>query len=212
MKLLDAMYPKVCGFCDKIHPHAICNKCFLELKNLKEKEIYEYSNEDFSRHFAIFQYKGKIRQKLISYKFGDKPYLYEGFVNLLLKDEKVCEFLKSYDIIIPVPISNNRNKQRGYNQSELIAKGLTKQILGLKLETKVLLKKIDTIAQSSLSKNERIKNVIGSYAIKNKNKVIGKNILLFDDIFTTGSTVRECAKLLKEAGASQIAVLTIAKD
>ena len=119
----------------------------------------------------------------------------------------------SYDIIIPVPIHNKRRKERGYNQSALIAKEFSKNINELEYED-ILIKKKNTIAQSTLNKEERLKNAIDMYKIKeNKQDIIyNKNVLIFDDIYTTGATANECAKAIRGANSNKIGVLTIAKD
>ena len=130
---------------------------------------------------------------------------------IILKNEKICGLLKKYDIIIPVPIHKKRKAQRGYNQTQLIASKISKY-LKIKLCDDVLIKSKNTIAQSKLNKNKRKQNIKGAFKILNSEKIQGKNILLFDDIYTTGSTVNECSKILTRAGAKRIGVLTIAKD
>lgn len=102
---------------------------------------------------------------------------------------------------------------RGYNQSELIAKEIAK-ILQIKIDTKTLKKTKNNITQSTLNKEQREQNVIGAYTTKNTEKIKNKKILIFDDIYTTGNTVNECAKVLVQAGISKnnIGILTIAKD
>ena len=152
-----------------------------------------------------------IREKIIQYKFQDKSYIYNTFAKIILKNEKVCGLLKKYDIIIPVPIHRKRKLQRGYNQTQLIAKEIAKNI-DIKLCDDVLVKSKNTIAQSKLNKNKRKQNIKNAFKVLNLEKIQGKNILLFDDIFTTGSTVNECSKILKKAGAKTVGVLTIAKD
>ena len=119
----------------------------------------------------------------------------------------------SYDIIIPVPIHNKRRKERGYNQSALIAKEFCKNINELEYED-ILIKKKNTVAQSTLNKEERLKNAIDMYKIKeNKQDIIyNKNVLIFDDIYTTGATANECAKAIRGANPSKVGILTIAKD
>lgn len=113
---------------------------------------------------------------------------------------------------MPVPISKNKYNKRGYNQTELIAKEIAKN-LGIKLfERQGLIKIKDTPMQSTLNKTERKQNIKNVFKILNKDKLIGKKVVLFDDIYTTGSTAKECAKILKQAGASRILILTIAKD
>ena len=143
---------------------------------------------EFDEHIYMFKYEGLIRRLILQYKFQEKSYLYKTIVYFLLNNKKMFEIIKSYDTIVPVPISRKRKKTRGYNQSYLIAKDLT-NIIGIKLE-----------------------NIKGVYEIRNTKRIINKKILLFDDIYTTGSTVNECCRMLKKANPDKIGVLTIAKD
>ena len=101
---------------------------------------------------------------------------------------------------------------RGYNQAELLAKCLADEIGTIQYKNEILLKILDTKKQSTLNKKERSQNLIGAYKIQNAEIIQNKNIILVDDIFTTGSTANECSKMLKQAGANKICVLTIAKD
>ena len=112
---------------------------------------------------------------------------------------------------MPVPISRKRFKERGYNQSELIAKEIACSSK-LELETECLFKTKNIIEQSKLNKEERLKNIQGVYDLVNKGKLYKKKILLVDDIYTTGSTVNECARVLRKARPSKIGVFTLAKD
>jgi len=129
----------------------------------------------------------------------------------MIKNENFCRIIESYDIIISVPISKKRNKERGYNQSFLIAKEISKQ-LNIKIVNDCLYKNKNIIEQSKLGKEERKENIQGVYSILNSEKIKNKKIVLVDDIFTTGSTANECCKMLREADVKEIAVLTIAKD
>jgi ComF family protein len=131
--------------------------------------------------------------------------------NIILNNKNAFQIVNGYDIIIPVPISKKRLKERGYNQSELIAKQIAKNVQ-IKIETKCLYKKKNITAQSSLNKEQREENIKNVYIIKNQDRIFNKNVLLFDDIYTTGSTANECCKILKEANPNKIGVMTIAKD
>lgn len=208
---INLIYPNVCGICDKICKVDLCKKCEIKLNNIAKIKVDDYKDKNFKKHLYLFKYEGIIKERLIKFKFNEKPYIYKAFVNFLIKNKKICRFLKSYDIIIPVPIHYNRKITRGYNQSGLIAKDITKK-LNIKYEDKVLLKNVNNKPQSTKNKVNRKENVIGVYYIKNEYRISGKKILLLDDIYTTGSTVNECSKILKQAGAKRIDIITIAKD
>ena len=207
------IFPPVCGICGRINKDFLCNKCkqLLERRAKFLIEKYDYSQYNFSEHFYAFKYEGIVRGCILNYKFNDNAYLYKMFTNFLLKHEKLFEFLKNYDTIIPVPISRKRFKQRGYNQSYLIAKEIAKHT-NLCLDNDSLFKTKNVIEQSKLNKENRLINVRNVYKLKNVKKLENKSIVLVDDIFTTGSTVRECCGVLKLASPKNIGVLTIAKD
>lgn len=211
--ILELIYPNVCGVCKKICKENLCRKCEIKIKQYEINKIKEYKDNKFyfDESIHIFKYEDIIRKILVEYKFQEKSYLYKTFSKIILKNEKICGKLKKYDIIIPVPIHKKRKLIRGYNQTELIAKKIAKNI-DLKMENKVLFKNKNIVSQSELNKSERIKNVKEAFVVKNEEKVENKKILIFDDIYTTGSTVNECSKILKNAGASKIGILTIAKD
>ena len=219
-RILDLVYPPVCGICGKFNQDFLCKKCQKMLEAEAKFEIDQVDNQEyfFENHLYIFKYEGIIRKLILNYKFNEKSFLYKTFVNFLLKNEKFFKILKSYDTIVPVPISVKRQKERGYNQSELIGNEIVKNLLekekSLKIEciTTCLIKHKNIAEQSKLNKEQRQKNIQGVYKLKNKEKLVNKKILLIDDIYTTGSTVNECCKILKEANPRKIDVFTIAKD
>ncbi len=209
--VLDYFFPPICGMCGEINENYICNNCYENIKKIKKCVINEYNNRNFSKHLYIFRYEGIIRNKIIEYKFEDKGYLYKMFAKIILSDKKTCNFIKKYDVIIPVPISKKRKKKRGYNQSELVANELA-QKLNQDIWTDIIIKKKDNKPQSELNKLERIKNVEDIYEINKPIEVKNKKVLLLDDIYTTGSTVNEIARKLKQNQTQEIGVITLAKD
>ncbi len=211
INLLELVYPNVCGFCNKICKNELCNKCKMKIIQHQIDIVIKPENKYFKELISILKYEGIIRDKILQYKFEDKAYIYKTFAKIVLKNKKVCGLLKKYDIIIPVPIHKKRKLQRGYNQTQLIAKEISKNI-DIKFCNNVLVKNKNTIAQSKLNKNKRKQNIKGAFKALNVQNIQGKSVLLFDDIYTTGSTANECSKILKEAGAKTVGVLTIAKD
>ena len=213
-KAINIIYPPICGICGRTANNGLCNKCEMMLSQKMMFGIDDYSldcNKYFNKHIYIFSYKGIIRKLLLNYKFSEKPYLYEIFVKILKKNEKKCLFLKNYDIIIPVPISKKRKKQRGYNQSSLFARKIS-NFLKIEYQENYLVKIKDNKVQSLLKKEDRMNNVKNVYSICDSEKIINKKILLVDDIYTTGNTVNECSRMLIESGACEVGILTIAKD
>lgn len=209
---INLIFPNVCGICDKIYQEDLCPKCEIKLNKLAKIKVNQYTNKNFKKHFYVFLYEGLIKERLVEYKFHQKNYIYKAIVKFMLKNKKICSFLKNYDIIIPVPIHNKRRLKRGYNQSALIAKKLAEQMNNLVYAEDVLFKIKNNKPQSKKNKADREKNVQGVYSAGNISKIRNKRILLLDDIYTTGNTVNECARMLKEAGVKQIDVISIAKD
>lgn len=194
--------------CEKISKAYLCSKCKLKLKRILKLNTITYKDKYFDSHTYLFKYEEGIRDKLLKYKFRDHSYLYKFFSEIVINN---CNLKRNYDIILPVPIHKKRKQKRGYNQSELIAKEIAKNI-NIEYSNKVLIKVVNTVPQSTLNQTQRMNNVLGIYKVINSQMIDKKRILLIDDIFTTGSTVNECAKVLKQNGAQSVNILTIAKD
>lgn len=209
MSILDIIFPRVCGFCGKLDNSYLCEECKKKIQKELVCKTEKVKYKHFEKLIYILNYEGEIRNKILSYKFKDKSYMYKTFAKIILENEKICKIIKMCDIIIPVPIHKKRKDERGYNQSELIAKEIA---IGLKITYAKLLRKIkNNKKQSSLKRKERIENVKNVYEVINKEIIYGRNIILFDDIYTTGATVQECSRMLKENGANYIFVLSLAK-
>lgn len=209
-KTLNLIFPTKCGLCGKIG-FAICNNCQNKLKDYEINLIYnkclkiEKNKIKITKMF-IYKYDGIIRNLLINYKFNDYSFLSDTFAYLIKNNKKIYRNLKNYDIIIPVPLHNKRKLERGYNQVELIAKKLE-----IPMETTCLFKIKNIKPQSTKGYTERVFDVKGVYKLENIEKIKGKKIIIFDDIYTTGSTVNECINILGKF-AKEIGVLIIAKD
>ncbi len=216
-EILNLIFPPVCSFCGKIDRNCLCEDCKIKLKKLEHFNIDSYNKKDiyFNEHIYLFQYENFIREQIINYKFNNKPYYYMTFEKIFINNKKICDNLKSYDIIISVPMHNKKKRERGYNQTEIIAKQLSKDVekQGTNLKyVNSLNKTKNNTAQSLLNKKQRIENAKNAYSINETEIIKNKRILIFDDIFTTGSTANECAKILKKYTNKKIGVLTIAKD
>ena len=216
-EILNLIFPPVCSFCGKIDRNCLCEDCKIKLKKLEHFNIDRYNKKDiyFNEHIYLFQYENFIREQIINYKFNNKPYYYMTFEKIFINNKKICDNLKSYDIIVSVPMHNKKKRERGYNQTEIIAKQLSKDVAKQGTNRKYvnsLNKTKNNTAQSLLNKKQRIENAKNAYSINETEIIKNKRILIFDDIFTTGSTANECAKILKKYTNKKIGVLTIAKD
>ena len=214
-KILDFIFPPVCGFCNEINNENLCNGCKKKIDAIKISTIDNYEKDPvyFDEHFYMFKYKKDIRQLILNYKFNEKSYIYKTFAKVIADEELMKnEFIKKYDYIISVPLHKMRFRVRGYNQSELIAREVSK-ICEKTYCKGVLVKSKNIVAQSKLDKLDRIRNIKDAFEIENDavEIVSGKKIAIFDDVFTTGATVNECAKVLKSAGASFVGIITLAK-
>lgn len=213
---MSLIYPPVCGICGKLAPDFLCKRCEMVLKqhaifNVELVNKIDSNDLYFKELISIFPYEGLIRKSILEYKFQDKAYLFRTFVNFVLKNEKIFEKIKTYDKIIVVPISQERFKQRGYNQCLLMAREMSKRTQ-VELVKNALVKTKNTTEQSKLNQEQRKFNVQGVYDLKKQSILRNKRILLVDDIYTTGNTVHECCKTLYLACPKQIDVFVLAKD
>jgi ComF family protein len=130
---------------------------------------------------------------------------------LLAEKMRESPELRVSEGIVPVPLHFWRERKRGYNQSELLAVSLG-NLTGLPVERRALKKIRPTRSQTELSREERIENVAGAFAVRRPETVRGRTLVLVDDVCTTGATLDACASALKEAGAKRVLALTVARQ
>ena len=168
--------------------------------------------------FSALPYKEKILTRKLIYQFKYQPYLKDlakTLASILIEhfviSGKNTDEIWGNSILVPVPLDKKKLKIRGYNQSEKLAKELSK-ILQVPVFSDILIKTKSTKPQMELSKKEREINLENAFAIKNPENFSGKKIFLVDDVYTTGSTMQECAKVLKQAGAKNVWGIVIARE
>jgi len=214
--VVRALFPSFCLNCRK-EGSPVCYDC-LSLISINPGPSPAFVASDLNGLFWACSYQEKLVQRIIQ-TFKYKPYtkdLSQALAFLILSHILISEnkgFFENGEnsVFMPVPISNDKLKQRGFNQSEEIAKRLSVS-LQVPLLSDALIKTKETQAQMKLSKKERQKNIKGVFKIKNPKQVRGKIIFLVDDVFTTGATLNEAAKVLKRAGASHVWGVVVARE
>lgn len=207
-RLLSVLFPPKCIFCRKtMAKEGVCADCAKRLprrKNPKVKEGIGFVDACF----APLYYEGYVRSAILRYKFGGVKASAVEFAKILAPC--IEENLDGkYDSITWVPTSRGRRRKRGYDQAQVLAEELGR-MLGVPCQ-KLLKKNRDAKPQSRQSTREkRMANIIGAFDMKSQS-VLGKRILLIDDIATTGSTISECARVLKTAGAAKVYAAVLAK-
>jgi len=158
---------------------------------------------------SVFRYTGVVKESLIRFKFFNEPSYYRTYAGLIAdKLDKLID-VSQYHMIMSVPLHKQREFSRGYNQARLISEELAKE-LRLPEGSRLLKRRRRTETQSLLDRHKRSQNVKGAFIVTSPVKVAGKYIILVDDILTTGSTLEECSRILKEAGAQKVTAVVVA--
>ncbi len=175
----------------------------------------------FGRAVAYSGYEGALRELIHLLKYnGVRPaanvlggMLAEAFTGLEPAFERLT-FEQAPILVIPVPLYKTKRRQRGFNQAEMIARAALKvypAVARLQLVPDLLWRTRDTASQIGLSNHQRRANLRGAFALRRAAEVTGRDVILVDDVYTTGATAMECAKVLRRAGASQVVVATVAR-
>lgn len=209
-RCLDLLYPPRCVFCDALlqpGEEYFCRACGEKVPMAAEDQLVK-TGASFDRCVAPLLYQEMVRESFLDYKFHDKSWRSAIYAALLAP--YVQQEFPDVQLITWVPLSRRSYKDRGYDQSELVAKELAKR-LDLPCE-KVLQKTRDTQQQSRLENpEERRGNVLGAYEVRKNCAVQGKRVLLVDDVITTGSTMEECGRVLMTAGAQVVHCAALAQ-
>lgn len=222
--ILNIVFPVKCVLCDKTGID-LCLECLQDAPEAERESakwifsLYDYRHPIIKKSLWLLKYKGKKRLANIFAEI-----IYEKILEELSELSVMENFIEP--MLIPIPLSPKRYKERGYNQAELICRELLKindirHGVYLKLENNILIKTKETEHQARIKDRRiRLKNLSGSFAVKNekkndkKNKNIdlikGRNIILIDDITTTGATLNEARKVLRKAGARKVIAFTVA--
>lgn len=219
-QLAALLFPKRCPFCRKvIFPEELaCAECLPQLPFLEEYctkcgkgecECARWEYSPLDGVYVRFRYVGLVAEGIQRMKFENMPAHARSLSPFLAEALYQGDEPENFDWIIPVPMTKRDIRRRGYNQSELLARFFGKRV-GLRSQPDLLCKHRQTEKQHELDEAMRQKNLKGCYRVSEPELVKGKRILLCDDVLTTGSTLREAARTLKEAGAKSVVGIILA--
>ncbi len=231
-RLLQFFIPSQCPLCDKFLSEdgkGICTDCLSEIYWIKPPfcsicgtpYVSNVSGDHpcggclkkrryFSMARSIGAYEGSLREAIHRWKYEGKTSLTPYFGQWMVEGLSHYWNPKELDLLIPVPLHKHRLRDRGFNQALLLVKEIHSQI-GIPYLKRALRKRKPTPPQVDLNGLERERGVKGAFEITERDKIVEKSILLIDDVYTTGATVNECAKILLEGGAKRVDVLTLAR-
>jgi len=233
--VLNLIYPKNCiscktGIFDEQNRFFLCDDCFEEIaKNLspfclkcgvhlderetefgicrqcKKRKFY------FDRAYSVCIFEGTIKELIHKFKYSNKTVLAKLFSEMIFDFAMNFHIpISDYDIMLPVPLHSVRLREREYNQCEILAKELQK-FFSIAISRNDVMRIRNTKSQIELNKFARWQNIKGAFKLKNFEKFKDKNVLIIDDLMTTGATASELAGVLKDADAKKVSVLTLAK-
>jgi competence protein ComFC len=226
--VLDMVMPPVCYVCGKScsAQYGLCDDCLGGISHIvspycikcgvrvrkNEKLCSECLKKDsyISRGWSCCYYKDTIKNCIHLFKYSGYTGLSDIF-SAIMNNFASKNISNPIDIIVPVPIHPSKKRERSYNHSEILAKALSKN-RSIPVNTNNLIKIKWTRSQSELDKKKREGNIKNTFFVIDKNMFKDKEILLVDDVYTTGSTINECAKTLIESGASKVCSLTLARS
>jgi len=209
--LLDLFFPKFCFSCHREGEY-LCLDCqaTLEISGIHQKEKLSNLND---LYFATDYQKPLVKNLIQRFKY--EPFIKElakPLTSLIIEHFQLLDQKPDFSdfVLIPVPLEKKKLKWRGFNQAEEIGKELS-EFLNIEILNNVLIKTKETLPQVELSDEERKENIKGAFSCQHPELVRERKVLLVDDIYTTGSTMAECARVLKKSGVKEVIGIVIAR-
>lgn len=206
-QLLDLIYKKHCYFCRRTEENSrFCSKCYREIKYLPFARLKYIEGVDV---YSAVLYKDNIVKMIRGVKYHNQRELAYFQAKIMFDYWQKLDVSKKDFIVIPVPISKKRLRERHYNHMSLVAKEFSK-MTGYNVDESIIIRVKETKPQYKLTKKQRAENLKGAFSVllENIEYCKDKNLLIFDDILTTGSTVAEISKILSKSGAKYITAFT----
>lgn len=221
-KLLDLVAPRFCVVCGNrlaVSEDYVCSVCNLHLprtgfqSHADDNQMVRmlWGLMPVERATALFYYAPGTQTTHIleTLKYNDQPEIGITMGRLMAQELKESGFFDGIDLIIPIPLARSRQRQRGYNQCTMLARGVS-EATGIQVVESVVIRERFEKSQTRLDRWERLENVEGLFALRNPQSLRGKHVLLIDDVMTTGATVCSCSQPLQQVEGLRISVLTLA--
>lgn len=226
--LLDLLCPRTCPMCGG-YSNGICEECIQSLPRTEQAALRQNKTEyvlagavnDFVRQMKVmhldkaaaflhYEKDHPIQRAIHLMKYADQPMIGQQLGHLAAVDMQYADFLEGIDVIIPVPLHPKRMRERGYNQSEYIARGI-REVTGIPIDTTHVTRTRNTPKQALQTGEERKHNVVDAFEVNHPEQLYGKHILVVDDLITTGETMRSCLKAMKRIRGAKFTVFALCK-
>ena len=194
---VQCLEPPWCDICGTPGVNGLCDECAI-------------SPPRYGKLRSIAFYHKSLQQAIHLFKFEKKKVFAQPLIQLINAHIPSDCDIAEYDFVLPIPIHKKRLRERGFNQAALLANGIAK-VEDVPVLVNTLVRKRHTVAQSSLDRDARQQNIIGAFEVRNPDVIRGKRLLIIDDVFTTGATIREAVSELWTADPAEIDVLTLAR-
>ncbi|MCX6806571.1 MAG: ComF family protein [Candidatus Berkelbacteria bacterium] len=208
--ILNLVFPKKCVVCGKGNSW-FCPEC-IDSIDYYEVPFLRMQNSFLDGLISVAYFRGPIKEAIHAFKYDGVKELAEPLSEIEIKSlKKINLSFIDQSILVPVPLHVSRESERGFNQAVLLAEKIANK-LDLKILKDSLIKTKKTISQTELNQVLRKRNIRGTFSfVGDRSKVKNRVVILIDDVWTTGSTMNECAKVLKKTGASRVWGLVLAK-
>lgn len=220
-RILDLISPRSCVVCGRrLSPteRSLCSVCLFHLP----RTTYQFSSDDnpvdqlfwgqltVTRAAALMFYEphSEMAQLIYQMKYNNRPDIGEDMGRLMAQEMKMGGFFESIDVLLPVPLSSKRQRQRGYNQSERLAQGIS-DVTGLPVCTRAVIRQEFQQSQTMLNRQERRKNVEKAFLLLHPEMLANRHVLLIDDVCTTGATLISLGSAIQHIEGIKISILTL---
>lgn len=218
-QIIDFLLPRFCSHCEILlsaDQKILCRECFSKIQHTDPHLLQSEFERKFSREqivdtfysLYIFPAKSPLQSAVHSLKYENNIRVGIHFGKQLAEKTGELTHREKIDLILPVPLHPVKKAERGYNQSYFLAKGLSK-VCKIPVGQDILKRRVNTPSQTTLDLSERKRNIENAFRVCRPAKIKNKNLMLIDDVITTGATISECGRVLKEKGAKKIFALSI---